>query len=742
MNTERLFCQGIRLVRSATHGGRTMVLTARDVLRGARAPAAPASGSQCAALLAAEPPGWWPAAPAGSLLDAVEKVVPFIGAGVSIAAGLPSAKQLAAQLRARSIPSTARFDNPNDPRHVASALISAGAGQASVQREVADTFELGRNPDWHLTSTLCALAGTPSRWVLTLNYDLTVEAAAQEQGIPFDTVLPRDLASRTRWLRRGERPAHLQIVHLHGAVTDPKTIVLDGETYASAAEDRVVAEFLAALHARTAMCFFGLTLDEAYVLLRFELQRPTAPAHVFVAPRETVEAVTQGRLALDRLRHGIETVELPGGDWSRLPGFAVRLLRRPATILSPHPSAPAAASASLGQTRAGHVPLTIVPVEADTGDYRLQVTLGLPEDVAVSEQDLVAERRALVTGDAGSGKSTLLRRLGAVMPADEHPVLVHLRPGLVVDDADAPNMLVVWAAAGEGLRSAESVGVDALSARSFHFLLDGVDEMPLEEQRGFVSALGRIADGFPQHRYTMASRATAALEQLGPTWRRFSVLPTFEWAEEFLLRNELSWDKLQAACPFVVELRGELLYLPFYLSALVTMHETGRLAVVRDAWALVQTLVDIALNTDEIRELGEDDARTWLRRFALWLALSERTVAPLDDAYALRLPGERTTADVLVDKLVHRSLLSYGGGGVAWVHRLVGEGLIAEALNELGNEDREAVLAVISPRESALVRGTRDFWRQPLDYICGRDADWRSALRNRDELAAARRASR
>ena len=75
-------------------------------------------------------------------------------------------------------------------------------------------------------------------------------------------------------------------------------------------------------------------------------------------------------------------------------------------------------------------------------------------------------------------------------------------------------------------------------------------------------------------------------------------------------------------------------------------------------------------------------------------------------------------------------------GGYAFTHRMIGEGLAAEALDEL--VPSEPLLAAIAPRRNGLVRGSRRDWSVPLSLLLSRNEAWRAALADRDPMHVAR----
>ena len=90
----------------------------------------------------------------------------------------------------------------------------------------------------------------------------------------------------------------------------------------------------------------------------------------------------------------------------------------------------------------------------------------------------------------------------------------------------------------------------------------------------------------------------------------------------------------------------------------------------------------------------------------------------------------------LTQALVQRAMFQPRVGGYAFTHRMIGEGLAAEALDELG--PTEPLLAAIAPSRNDLVRGSRRDWSVPLSLLLSRNEAWRTALAERAPMQVAR----
>src|SRR3954451_23763303 len=193
-----------------------------------------------------------------ALLEQSQRTVPFIGAGMSFPCGLPPAVELAKLLRESGL-AAAGFHQPNDLNQVVDALLAAGADRAALQSFVVAQYDLpttGARP----SPALRALARVPSRIIVTFNYDRLIEAAADLEGVPHRTFTHQELPYPEDLEVGADH--ELYVVHLHGVVDDPSSLVLDGDSYRRITNDQGVRDFITTLLSHHHAWFFGTKLDE------------------------------------------------------------------------------------------------------------------------------------------------------------------------------------------------------------------------------------------------------------------------------------------------------------------------------------------------------------------------------------------------------------------------------------------------------------------------------------------------
>lgn len=194
------------------------------------------------------------------------RLVPFMGAGISISAGAPTWSELLGRL--------AKAANLSEPERKALKELSnldqaavlrtyfeekfPGAGDMKFGRAVSEAVNMQQ---YGLAPSL--LACLPSTGAITLNYDTLFERASKDAGSPR-TVIP------------GEKPddataaTHKWLLKLHGSVDKPETIVLTRDDYLGYSATREALSALVKAHLITHHLLFvgfGLADDHFHEII-------------------------------------------------------------------------------------------------------------------------------------------------------------------------------------------------------------------------------------------------------------------------------------------------------------------------------------------------------------------------------------------------------------------------------------------------------------------------------------------
>lgn len=680
---------------------------------------------------------FWPDGDAGSILEAREFVIPVVGAGIAVDAGLPSGEIMARHIASKVESRNGTYSDESNLRAVVDeAKIDPGA-----LRELVAEFISGF--DTQPTDLTRSLVHIQSRLIITFNYDLLLERTAFAENVPCKTLSNSEagIESVISLLGASVAPDHLTVFHIHGDIDHPESIVLDPPSYKTLSNRGRFTQLVFALMTFKSMCFVGTALDELEFMASMRVQKGDR-RHVLLC-RDLEHKSLVENLGLAESRDGVVVATYP--EHSALVGFAAKLVVEPRTTASPQEPL---------MTRDPQLPVGYIDnvlsshgQRIDEGERLVALVLGTESSQRLyGEQDVALGQRTVIVGAPGSGKSELLRKAGELVPPSEFPVLINCAR-LDPQAGDGLKVLTSIASKGTGLRPDVVVNEQAIRAQRFHLFFDGLDEKSIEQQREIARFIVGLADAFPQHRFTVASRPIDALEEFPASadetddqgWRILDLSPDRDWQARYLTAAGVSLSDLEEEMPALRDLT-ELLQLPFFLATTVDLHKQGQLKDFEDVWGLVQGLLTAALQRELDVSLGSSDARIWLRDVALSMYLAGRTSLKLDELAKVALPVEASkivgSTEAVADALVARLLLLKQDGEYGFAHRMLGEALAAEALEAI--EPTADILNSIAPSVDDAISGVRNDWVMPIAFLLSRDSKWRHAISQRDPLAAAR----
>jgi hypothetical protein len=661
-----------------------------------------------------------------------QNVIPVLGAGVTQSAGLPGASGLAEHLLA-----THDNDYTGDRGaliQVVDALMDTGYSEQDLAASVASYIA-----SWNTGSSplIEALIRVPSRFIVTLNYDLIIEQAAEAQRQAVLTLgnSHKDL-EQAKWQLTGEWPPDtLTILHLHGSVNAPEEMVLGREAYSRMVDP--VRRLFAQLATYKVLAFYGTALDEGHIVTELGTL-PNRREHVLWCLEREKRELIEGRLPILPSRTGVvirtvthhdelaATVPRPSGHVvSHVPTYV------PSIVLEASP----------------YVPNRLVDSRApDDREDAIRRSFGLSTDhplpVPPSETDVLEAPRTILIGAPGTGKSELLRRLAADRSSARPGVLIRLAEVRLSDEISPGALLAAWAERGMAATEVD-VSQGALNAGSYHFFLDGLDEVPNALQDQIAALINMLARQLPQHAFTVSSRPLPLLKFLelespeSIDWRHVTLAPDEVWRDLYLVERGVTLDQLVLEMPALQDM-ADVLTTPFYLRHIVDLHDDGDLAGLGDLSDVLNALVTSAIQREQSTlNLDNEAVSTWLRKVALAGVLAgQRTFTELE-LLQFTLPEVATGDPVqLARALEQRLLLAEDRGSFRFHHRLLGEQLAATALIDAGPQPE--ILDCLVPFLDAALSGVRADAIVPVGLACMRSVQWREAVSPRDQLAAAR----
>jgi hypothetical protein len=273
------------------------------------------------------------------------RVIPFLGAGMTLPAGLPDTAGLSAFLQGSELGRGIDFVDGTGLAETFNVLAAAHA-LADVRRATVDHLKALSAKARDVPPAYPHLVHIPSRWIVTLSYDTLLERAAREAQQPYQSVTWKETDRlnrlRTDYLASEDKRDELIIFHLHGSVDDPDSMVADRSGYRGVAEDGVVRNLLVALLSHHRACWMGSSLDEPYLVTLLGSLATGVATNCFISDEATVVSVRDApRGRVSKSQHGMAYAYFPTGKWHHLAEFCQWLIAK-----QPVTSAPLSAGTS------------------------------------------------------------------------------------------------------------------------------------------------------------------------------------------------------------------------------------------------------------------------------------------------------------------------------------------------------------------------------------------------------------
>jgi SIR2-like domain len=476
------------------------------------------------------------------------QVAPFIGAGLSPAAGT-AALVTAVQERARSQGATAEAND----LLLLSRQLEKELGREDTRKLIATAV---RSLPTRSTSTLEALARCSSQVIATFNYDDSIEQAILATG-----QIPKPLLPNTADVFRDPSEGEVVVVHLHGSAHEPDTLVLPGLLTEVLNEDDVFKGALRHLWLRHLVVYLGFRLGPAETHLR---------------------------AALGWLVNGIRDVNkqlmfLPRSEYESRGEELQVLSANPFFIPVPYPDTP--------DHRAVHfVALMIAPKNEPTSDVvprraSSPVPYFLAPRIAIGGEEteldrtetpeetlrmlgsrLARSRRVVIDGQGGMGKTQLLLALGASWSSAHEALYAPLDRLAAILDDEEPITAGFARFAGHAESFHDQVprpSLERLETGQFAFLLDGFDELAVRRRAAVAQAIAEIAGIWTQHVFIVASRPIGVESLLAQSgFEIVRLKPSTDWGKTYLERRGVSGERIGDALGHLGDVASEMIAVP------------------------------------------------------------------------------------------------------------------------------------------------------------------------------------
>jgi hypothetical protein len=668
------------------------------------------------------------------------RILPFVGAGVSVDAGVPAAADLARLIAARAREDGADISELELGFSEVCSTVTAQLGHGTLQEITAHVVSgLPLTP----TPLQRLIVRCPLGVIVTTNYESSLSVAAEQAGLIPVVRTPEESAVLAE---PGE--GEVVILHLHGTVERPKTIALPGPSMKALASDEALKVVLRGLVAARSVVYLGYRLppDDAYLQGELRLLR-----ELFSDRREHRVLIPRSELQL----RAAEFEQLQTTAGVRVETFdsskGYQALQHAALLIAPAKTteAPGEALARVREQAVTNYYLhpPILPIEPENDrdfDSRVAIAqMGLGTERLISVEDLLDERCSLIVGEPGMGKTQLLYRLGR-QSIERQPLFIRLSAlsaQLLDDDEPEPVLTVAARSAkvfSDGIAPPSTSGLDE---KAYLILFDALDEVTLEKRPGVVQMICRIAERYPQHSIVVTSRINGEAMSLAERgFATFRSVRNAGWGRRYLIQVRGIPEERVDEFSRETQTISDLLAIPQY-AALIGERLASEGAEDLPATGF-ELLIDVAVR-DLIRQLEDigapaESAFRWLRTLAVVLELRGRTEASAAEFATLPAPAG-LSSDAARERLVERALLRDVPDIAALQANAIQEALAAHALLE-ADDPKQTLLAVAASEIAGEIVFRRDLDHMIDLFYEGAPSELRAELRALDELRWARTA--
>jgi hypothetical protein len=646
------------------------------------------------------------------------RVLPLVGAGLALDAGAPSVRDVAAELSRRFELGDCGADLGEAARRVV-ALTDRLAMQTAVAEIVARTRP-------RPTPALIAVASAPTQTVLTTNYDDAVEQSVRARGGDPVALLPTD-----EQILDPPGVGIVHVVHLHGVLNDPSSIVLPGEQMDELKRSEVFQRLLTAAFIPHHLLYlgFGFSASEVHLrtLVKWLAEELGHPRQQWLPLGATHMQDRREDLAFFASLGNVEVVEYDDRHGHQ-------------TVVD---VAQALAPRSYDRSDDLHVDerltwVTPALVIQKPGEHLEDIEqriagldfTGTVDANFITPQELDSHERTVVVATPGMGKSKLVSWLPHMLGHACATGQLRDYKATYAENLDRNVMRLLI-----NSETGQRVSLDDWQGLELTVVLDGLDELDASLHQSVISSLRAMATVVPGHRVILTTRPVVAVDELDSLgFDVLHILPSRRWAQKYLQLRALTSPEIARA--LAMQTLGDLTVIPLFAELLADRLLDATGSAPEALGLLVDSQLEAVALEARRAEVSVEPLEDWLRTLALDLQLRGTTAVPVAD---LPPATESSPSRETVERLRQASVLGDTADQAAFARRTQQEALVADSILK-----RPDPALALESAAVATINGRRTI-RDDFDYVAdlvfehATHAD-RETLRTLDEERWARTA--